>query len=58
MDIEGMGQSVVEELVERGMVKSLSDIYKLKKEDFLSLPLFKDKKAVSTNFIFSNVSGK
>ncbi len=45
MDIEGMGDSVVEELVERGMVKSLVDIYKLKKEDFLELPLFAEKKA-------------
>ena len=47
MDIEGMGNSVVEELVERGMVKSLVDVYKLKKEDFLKLPLFAEKKAVN-----------
>ena len=47
MDIEGMGDSVVEELVERGMVKSLVDVYKLKKEDFLKLPLFAEKKAVN-----------
>jgi len=45
MDIEGLGQSVVELLVDRGIVKSLIDIYKLKKTDLLSLPLFKDKKA-------------
>ncbi len=44
MDIEGMGKSLVKELVDRGMVKRLVDIYKLKKEDFYSLPLFKDKK--------------
>jgi len=36
---------VVNELVERGMVKSLVDIYKLTKRDFLKLPLFADKKA-------------
>jgi DNA ligase (NAD+) len=45
MDIEGMGESVVEFLVNRGMVKKFSDIYYLKKEDLLELPLFKDKKA-------------
>ncbi|MBL7197855.1 MAG: NAD-dependent DNA ligase LigA [Candidatus Omnitrophica bacterium] len=45
MDIEGMGESVVQDLVRRGIVKNLCDIYFLKKEDFLKLPLFKDKKA-------------
>ncbi len=45
MDIEGLGDSVVNELVERGMVKSLVDLYKLKKSDFLKLPLFAEKKA-------------
>jgi len=46
MDIEGMGESVVEELVSRGLVKSLADIYtKIAKEDLLKLPLFAHKKA-------------
>lgn len=45
MDIEGMGESAVEELVNRGIVKSLADIYKIKKEDLLKLPLFAHKKA-------------
>lgn len=45
MDIEGIGESVVDELVDRGLVKKISDIYKLRKEDFLTLPLFKEKKA-------------
>jgi len=45
MDIEGLGESAVEELVERKIIKSLVDIYILKKEDLLTLPLFKDKKA-------------
>ncbi|MDD3295905.1 MAG: NAD-dependent DNA ligase LigA [Candidatus Omnitrophica bacterium] len=45
MDIEGMGQSVVEELVDRKVVKSIADIYTLTKKDFLNLPLFKDRKA-------------
>jgi len=45
MDIEGMGESVVKELVSRKMVKDLADIYYLKVEDFLKLPLFALKKA-------------
>ncbi|MCM8778556.1 MAG: NAD-dependent DNA ligase LigA [Candidatus Omnitrophica bacterium] len=45
MDIEGLGESVAEQLVERKMVKDLADIYFLKKEDLLTLELFADKKA-------------
>ena len=45
MDIEGFGEAVVVELLKRKLVKDLADIYFLKKEDFLQLPLFKDKKA-------------
>ena len=45
MDIEGMGEAVVLQLVEKNMVKDFADIYALKKEDFLRLELFKDKKA-------------
>jgi len=44
MDIEGMGESVVKQLVEKKMVKDFADIYFLKKEDLLNLELFKDKK--------------
>ncbi len=45
LDIEGMGESVVAELVDRKIIKTLADIYLLKKEDLLSLPLFKEKRA-------------
>ncbi|MCX5697588.1 MAG: NAD-dependent DNA ligase LigA [Candidatus Omnitrophica bacterium] len=44
MDIEGMGEVVVEQLVRLKMVKSIPDIYKLKEEDLLKLELFKEKK--------------
>lgn len=44
MDIEGIGESLVDELVKRNMVKDIADIYFLRKEDLLKLPLFKDKK--------------
>lgn len=45
MDIEGMGDAVVAQLLDKGLVKSFADIYELKKEQLLELELFKDKKA-------------
>jgi len=45
MDIEGMGESAVKQLVQLKLVKDFADIYKLKEKDLLRLELFKDKKA-------------
>jgi DNA ligase (NAD+) len=45
MDIEGMGEAVVNQLVGLKLLRSLADIYKLKRENLLKLELFKDKKA-------------
>ncbi len=45
MDIEGLGGKMAALLVEKGLVKSLPDLYHLKKEDLLDLPAFADKKA-------------
>ena len=45
MDIEGMGESVVRALIEKGLVKDVSDVYYLRREDVLALPLFAEKKA-------------
>jgi DNA ligase (NAD+) len=45
MDIQGMGEAAVEQLVAKGMVKDFADIYYLKKTDLLKLELFRDKKA-------------
>ena len=45
MDIEGLGEQVVEQVVERRMVKDFADIYDLRKEDLLQLELFADKRA-------------
>ncbi len=43
MDIEGMGDAVLEKLVASGMLTKASEIYTLKKEDFMTLEGFKDK---------------
>jgi len=45
MDIEGLGEAVVKQLVEKGLIKDFADIYFLKKDEFLKLELFKEKKA-------------
>jgi len=45
MDIEGMGESLVEQLVKNNLARDFADIYSLKKEGLLKLDLFKDKKA-------------
>ncbi|MBC7189217.1 NAD-dependent DNA ligase LigA, partial [Candidatus Aerophobetes bacterium] len=43
LDIEGLGEKIIEMLVDRGMVKKVSDLYRLKKEDFLKLEGFAEK---------------
>ncbi|MCX5710836.1 MAG: NAD-dependent DNA ligase LigA [Candidatus Omnitrophica bacterium] len=45
MDIEGMGEAVIEQLVKLRMVKDFADIYKLSEKDLLKLELFKERKA-------------
>jgi len=45
MNIDGMGESLVTQLTERGLVKNVADIYKLTKADLLSLERFADKSA-------------
>jgi DNA ligase (NAD+) len=45
MDIEGMGEAIVRQLIEKKLVHDFADIYALKKEYLLKLELFKDKKA-------------
>jgi DNA ligase (NAD+) len=45
MNIDGMGDALVNQLTERGMVKNVADIYKLTKADLLSLERMGDKSA-------------
>jgi DNA ligase (NAD+) len=45
MNIDGMGESLVTQLIERGLVKNVADIYDLTKKDLLSLDRFADKSA-------------
>jgi len=43
LDIEGLGPSIIEQLVAEGLVKDISDFYSLKKEDLLLLDRFAEK---------------
>jgi DNA ligase (NAD+) len=45
MNIDGMGDALVTQLTERGLVKNVADIYKLTKADLLSLERMGDKSA-------------
>ena len=45
MDIDGMGDKLVDQLVEAGLIAHFADIYRLKKEDLLSLERMAEKSA-------------
>ncbi|HEV3308690.1 MAG TPA: NAD-dependent DNA ligase LigA [Candidatus Sulfotelmatobacter sp.] len=45
MNIDGMGEALVNQFTERGLVKNVADIYKLTKTDLLSLERMGDKSA-------------
>jgi DNA ligase (NAD+) len=45
LDIDGLGDKLVAQLVETGLVKELDDLYKIKKPDLLGLERLADKSA-------------
>jgi DNA ligase (NAD+) len=45
MDIEGLGEAVVEQLVERSLVSNLSDIFRLSYDQIVALEKFAEKSA-------------
>jgi len=45
MDIAGLGEQIVAQLVQSGLVKNLPDLYRLTKDQLLTLDKFGDKKA-------------
>ncbi len=45
MNIDGMGDALVSQLTEKGLVKNVADIYSLPKKDLLGLERFADKSA-------------
>ncbi|MBI5202455.1 MAG: NAD-dependent DNA ligase LigA [Elusimicrobia bacterium] len=47
LDIEGLGEQVVEQLVDSGRVKDYADVFSLRLEDLLKLELFAEKRATN-----------
>jgi len=45
MDIDGLGDKLVAQMVDKGMVKDVSDLYRLSKEDLVALDRMADKSA-------------
>jgi DNA ligase (NAD+) len=45
LDVEGMGEKLVDQLVEKGLVKRLSDLFALERETFLDLERMGEKSA-------------
>lgn len=43
-NIEGLGKETIEELIDQNLVSDLADLFFLKYDDLISLPLFKEKK--------------
>lgn len=54
MNIESMGEKVIEQCVDRGFLKDITDFYKISKNELLFLPLFAEKKAQN---ILTNIEG-
>lgn len=45
MNIDGLGEAIVEQLVQNGLIENSADLYKLTFEELLILPKFKDQSA-------------
>ena len=57
LDIPGLGEATVKLLYEKGLVKDVVDLFKLKKEDLLKLPGFGEKKAENLIKAIQGVKG-
>ncbi len=45
MDIDGMGEAIVDDAVDKGIIKDISDIYNLSENELMKLDLIKEKSA-------------
>jgi len=45
MDIEGLGPAIIDQLVEKGLIKNISDLYFLKRDNLISLERMAEKSA-------------
>jgi DNA ligase (NAD+) len=47
MDIDGLGEKIIDQLMDQGLVKEISDLYRLKAEDLVPLERFAEKSATN-----------
>ncbi|HLE65699.1 MAG TPA: NAD-dependent DNA ligase LigA [Burkholderiales bacterium] len=47
MDIQGLGEKLVEQLIERGMAKTVADLYRLNKDELAALERMGEKSALN-----------
>jgi DNA ligase (NAD+) len=45
MDIDGLGEKIIDQLIDQGLIKEIPDLYRLKKDDLAPLERFADKSA-------------
>jgi len=57
LDISGLGEATVQLLYQHGLVKDVLDLFKLKEEDLVKLPSFKEKKAQNLLQAIASVQG-
>ena len=53
MDIDGLGSKTIDQMVDKGIIKSIKDLYLLKKESFVELDGFAEK---SINNLLSSIN--
>ena len=47
MDIDGLGEKIIDQLLEEGLIKNVSDLYRLTKGDLIPLERFAEKSAAN-----------
>lgn len=47
MNIDGLGEAIVEQLTESGLVSGIADLYRLTEDELLKLPNFREKSAAN-----------
>lgn len=45
VNVDGLGEKLIDQLIEYNLISDTADIFKLTVEDFLNLPLFRDRRA-------------
>ena len=56
LNIEGLGEKIVDQLIEHQLVDDPADLFTLTKDDFLSLPLFKTKRSENVTTAISKAT--